>query len=94
MTVIYGTQQHLVTGVSSVPDFPASSQALNILDINAFITAIVYYGWFNFLYMSSLYLFEHICSVVLSCVSKQAALPEEASSLSNLLISQSSELEN
>lgn len=44
--------------------------------------------------MSSLDLFKHICSVVLACVSKQAALPEEASSLSNLLISQSSELEN
>lgn len=94
MTVINGTQQHLVAGVSSGPDFPACSQALNILDIDAFITAIVHYGWFHFLFMCSLDLFEHICSVVLPCVSKQNALPEEASSLSNLLISQSSELEN
>lgn len=94
MTVINGTQQRLVAGVSSGPDFPACSQALNILDIDAFITAIVHYGWFHFLFMCSLDLFEHICSVVLACVSKQNALPEEASSLSNLLISQSSELEN
>lgn len=46
-------------------------------------------------FMCSLYLCEQsICSILFSCVRKQADLPEEASSLSNLLISQSSELEN
>lgn len=48
-------------------------------------------------YLFSLYFFEQcICSVFFffACASKQADLPEEASNLSNLLISQSSELEN
>lgn len=76
----------------------ACSFAINVIShIGAFITATFHYRLLHSLFMCFPFIsLSNVYAVYsfFACASKQAGLPEEASNLSNLLISQSSELEN
>lgn len=76
----------------------ACSLPINLIShIDAFITAMFHYRLFRSLYVFPLFLWAMYMQCIFfffACASKQADLPVEASNLSNLLISQSSELEN